>query len=451
MYSFKAAALAVALGSVVPGSDGARSRAKKRTPQWEAVELEGYMNITRPAFLHQFGKNIYVSQFGRKRAGFDNPIPLPPYSEISTIKTSDIASALTSGKMRNFDYTSYVSTDLDIKWPNKLSHAPPEVAAAVGSDILVIPDGFLVPFKRAGNVFLTKDGVTLSKITPTPRGWPGSPEAHDAFYHEVEWHDFDGDGVLDILVPRARAGTFLGVPSFDFRGELMWYRNPGYDKMFTQEWEEHKIVDGPDVICRSRPYRGGLAVFCSQFWDEGGKLWVHFVNQRGACEWSRMIDEDGGKLFSVEPIDLDGDGLEELLVTNHQDKIEESAVFGYEVPWNDLQNGEFTKHILAINIFNTVSFDDGVASPGFARAFHPQVGTTSGPKHIIVAGDGSLDVWHLRPIPGERFGYEARQVSEPRGTTGEMLLDDFDGDGIMDVLVPDNDNWDLRLITFRQV
>merc|ERR1712066_770332 len=108
------------------------------------------------------------------------------------------------------------------------------------------------------------------------------------------------------------------------------------------------------------------------------------------------------------------------------------------------------KHVLAINIFETVGLDDGVASPGFAYAFYPQVGTTSGPKHIIVAGDGSLDVWHLRPIPGVRFGYEPRQVAEPRGTTGELLLDDFDGDGIMDVLVPDNDNWDLRVITFSR-
>lgn len=419
---------------------------KNRASEWEAVELEGWMNITRPAFLHQFGKEIYVSQFGRKRSGFDDPIPLPPYSEISTIKSSDIASALTSGRMRNFTASTFVGTNLDVKWPNKLSHAPPEVAAAVGGDLLVIPDGFLVPFKRDGNVFLTRDGKTLSKITPTPSGFPGTPDAQNAFYHEVEWHDFDGDGVLDILVPRARVGTF----SFDFRGELMWFRNPGYDKMLTQEWEEHKIIDGPDVICRSKGHRDGLAVFCSQFWDGDGKLWVHFLNKRAEVMWSRMIDDKGGKLFSVEPVDIDGDGVEELLVTNHQDKIEESAVFGYEVPWDDLQNGEFKKHILAINIFETVNFDDGVASPGFAHAFYPEIGTTSGPKHIIVAGDGSLDVWHLRPIPGVRFGYEPRQVAEPRGTTGEMLLDDFDGDGIMDVLVPDNDNWDLRLITFRR-
>jgi len=449
MPSLKAAALALAFGSVFPGSNGAR-KAKRRAPQWEAVELDGWMNITRPAFLHKFGKTIYVSQFGRKRPGFDDNIPLPPRSEISTIQTSDIASALRSGKMRNFRYESYVSTDLDVKWPNKLSHAPPEVAAAVGSDVLVIPDGFLVPFKRAGAVYLTKDGRSLSKITNTPRSWPGSPEDQDTFYHEVEWHDFDGDGVLDILVPRARVTSIFGIPQFNFRGELMWYRNPGYDKMFNQEWEETKIVDGPDVICRSRPYRGGLAVFCSQFWDEGGKLWVHYLNQRAELQWSRMIDAEGGKLFSVEPVDLDGDGVEELLVTNHQETIDESAVFAYEVPWGDLQKGEYKKHVLAINIFYTVLSSDGVASPGFARAFHPQVGTTTGPKHIIVAGDGSLDVWHLRPT-GERFGYEARQVAEPRGTTGELLLDDFDGDGIMDVLVPDNDNWDLRLITFRKV
>merc|ERR1712151_991698 len=62
-------------------------------------------------------------------------------------------------------------------------------------------------------------------------------------------------------------------------------------------------------------------------------------------------------------------------------------------------------------------------------------------KHILVAGDGSFDVWYMRPTG--RFQYDLQIVDFP-GTTGELLLKEWDGDGIMDVLVPDNDEWGIH-------
>lgn len=403
-----------------------RGRINQTAGEWHAVRYEGEMKIDRPAFLHLYGKKIYISQFGVK-AG----LPLPAQSEITTISVKDLGNALSSGSMRSLRMESEISEG--ILWPNKLGHAPPSVSGQ--SDMLVIPDGFLVPTKSDGNIFLSAGG-NLHRITPKKKG---------AFYHEVEWHDVDGDGHLDILVPRAITGGF--IPSF--RGELMWYRNPGPEKVMTEEWEEHKIVDGPDVICHSKPYKGGLASFCSHFWDGAGKLMVHGLTNRGVHQWSRVIDDRCLKCFSVRPVDIDGDGVLDLLSTNHPDRVNESGVFGYEVPWDDLQNGQFTKHVLAINIFQTILGNAGVGAPGFAQAFYPEVGTTTGPKHIVVAGDGSLDVWHLAPKQGERFVYEPRQVIPPKGTTGELLVHDFDGDGIVDVLVPDNDKWDLTAFTFK--
>lgn len=408
----------------------ARIRNKQRTQQWYTVLYDGVMQIDRdapPAFISQYGKDIYISNFGVKQGSF-----LPAKSDITTIPVKDMAAALSSGRMRNLTQTTVVADG--VKWPNEVSHAPPSVSGSNG-DILVIPDGFLVPGKRNGGVLLYNAGK-VHRV---------SPFKENAFYHEVEWRDMDGDGHLDILSPRA---IFSGLFTASFQGEFMWYKNPGPSKILSQEWEEHKIVDGPDVICKTKEYKNGLASFCSQFWTGTGQLVVHGLTKRGVHQWSRVIDENCIKCFSVKPVDLDGDGTLDLMVTNHADKKSESAVFGYEVPWDNLESGTFTKHVLATNIFQTILGNTGVGAPGFPEAFYPKVGTTSGPMHIVVPGDGSLDVWHLAPKPGERFAYEARQVRRPQGTSGKMLVSDIDGDGIMDVLVPDNDMFQIWGFTF---
>jgi hypothetical protein len=423
----KVAALVVAVGCLAQ-SVGALRRKRHgtnltSTGVWVPERVGGKLSIDRPAFLTYDAKKkeILVSQFGVK----SKYVPLPATSTISRISANDISKSLRSGNMKNVRVTKYV--EQGVLWPNKLSFF---------NDLLVIPDGFLPPGKSDGNVFLTKDGSSLARITPKKKG---------AFYHVVEWHDFDGDGNKDLLTARTITEGF--IPKF--RGELVWYRNPGRNKMLSQEWEEHIIVDGPDVDFKTIKHGSGLAVICTQFFSE--RLTVHFVNAKGEYISSRIIDDKLGKAFGVEVVDLDGDGKDELLVTNHEAKQKTSAVFAYQLP-NDLRTGKFTKHVLAINIFKTENtIFPGAGSPGFAHAFHPRVGASARqPKHIVVAGDGSKDVWYLRPKSGQRFGYESIRVGYWGGTTGELLVRDIDGDGIMDVLVPDNDNFNIQAFTFSE-
>ena len=65
--------------------------------------------------------------------------------------------------------------------------------------MLVIPDGFLVPFKTDG-------AVKLMDITNKtgPYIISESDSSGDWFYHRVEWHDMDGDGDMDMVTCRAR-------------------------------------------------------------------------------------------------------------------------------------------------------------------------------------------------------------------------------------------------------
>merc|ERR1719251_533112 len=72
-----------------------------------------------------------------------------------------------------------------IIWPNVLGRVPPELG-----DFITVPDGFLPPGKSDGDLFLARSDGSIHKISVSKKG---------TFYHEVEWHDFNGDGLLDIL------------------------------------------------------------------------------------------------------------------------------------------------------------------------------------------------------------------------------------------------------------
>jgi len=319
-----------------------------------------------------------------------------------------------------------------LEWPNVLSKAPSSLG-----DYTVVPDGFLPPGKSNGGMFLADSSGTVHRIAKYMKG---------AFYHEVEWHDFNNDGLPDLLTSRVIKGGWLFAPTFS--GELIWLENPGKSKMLSQEWVEHKITEGPDVIFKSQPHGSGLAVFCTEFFRDVPRITVRLVSSSGVQTDMRVIDDTVGKPFAVDLADLDGDGKKELLVTNHQDNEDDvkAGVFAYEMP-SDLISGSWPRHTLAQDVSKCKTDSPGVGSPGFARAFQPKVGTSSRtPPHIIVAGDGSFDVWVLRPTG--RFQYET-EVIEIGGTTGELLIHDITGDGITDVIITDNDNFNLRALTFE--
>lgn len=401
---------------------------------WKAVLLPGQVEMKRPAFLmlDELTKSVVVSQFGRSSKP-DTIIknPFPAASTLSRIPLSTIKSWVTSGRMTGrIGNEAHFVTDGKMLWPNKLDRVPPEFG-----NYIVIPDGFLPPGKSDGNIYLANSSGSIFRITPQEKG---------SCYHEVEWHDFNGDGFKDILTARFVKGGSLFRPTF--KGDMMWYENPGPSNLLT-EWKQHKITDGPDVIFKKVRYGDGFAIFASEFWAE--KLTVQFVTAQGVKTSERLIDDTIGKAFAVDVTDVDGDGVDDLLVTNHQNDDKDdikSGVWAYEIPSN-LETGTFKKHLLAQNISHIRDDNPGVGSPGFAHAFYPRRGM-KGYKHVLVAGDGTFDVWHLTPT-STRWVYEHTLI-DIGGTTGQMLLHDFDNDGTMDVLVPDNDYWKLHVITFKQ-
>jgi hypothetical protein len=51
---------------------------------------------------------------------------------------------------------------------------------------------------------------------------------------------------------------------------------------------------------------------------------------------------------------------------------------------------------------------------------------------------------------GSPFDYQLSVVEDIGGTVGDLLLQDFDGDGIIDVLVANNDKSEISSFTFEE-
>jgi hypothetical protein len=391
---------------------------------WFPVLNEKKLKIPHPAFLSydQDSDEILISSFG---ADFGI---LVVQSKVFAIPASNVTRDLATAPVRT------VVDDKKLLWPNLVSKH---------DGTLIIPDGFLPPGKSNGNIYAYVNG-TLE---------PLAPEKKDAFYHKADWVDFNGDGLKDLLTARV-AEVPEGVFKKNFTGQLLWLEAPADGSYTAGPWKEHIIVEGPDILFERFPHpmrvdgvEGVHAVFCSEFFAR--RLTVHFVSPTGKLLKSRVIDTDvPGRPFMVRIEDLMGDGKLQLLVTNHDSKEEVARVVAYEIPEN-LLDGTFAKHVLASGFKTKFAITPGAASPGFAYGFYPHV-NSEGPKHILLEGDGSHEVYLLSPVQGQRLAYETRMVTDIGGTVGALLINDFDGDGITDVLIANNDENEISSFTFTE-
>lgn len=315
-------------------------------------------------------------------------------------------------------------------WPNFVEDVP----QSVSENALILMDGFLVPGKSTGGVWIIPgaDGEFEKpiKISTDKKGW---------FYHNSTFVDMNGDGKLDVLTARATKPIF-GQSG----GELIWLENPG---SLHLPWKEHVITKGPDVIFQIAEIDGNedtLDLVATQFFS--AKLMAYFINLKDLSDVkSVLIDDSIGAAYNVIIEDLNKDGKLELLVNNHEHDHDKAAIFAYEIPTNPLTE-KWIRHTILDEIV-TLKRGLNEAAPGFTYTFYPRMNATHEKPHILIAGDGAENTVLLRPTEQD-FVYTCEEVINVGGVVGSLAIGDVDGDGFVEFFVPDYDNGHIFAFSF---
>ena len=102
----------------------------------------------------------------------------------------------------------------------------------------MVPDGFLVPGKKDGGMFVVRmDPENLTKTVDTVRI---TAKKNNYFYHMGHWVDLNGDGRLDLITARSNAKKG--------KGELLWLEHPEGGLDSGEYWTEHVLGNMADVI-----------------------------------------------------------------------------------------------------------------------------------------------------------------------------------------------------------
>jgi hypothetical protein len=370
----------------------------------------GELKVEKPAFISLTSSKLIISSF--KLFGRDHIFTMPQNE-----------SELRSG------FLTKILTD-KIIWPNEVTYFDSSFFGVPG---YLISSGFLLPTKSTGAIsFLEESSGKIIQLTTHKKGY---------FYHRAVFIDVTGSGRLDILTARAKISP-LGITD----GELVWLKRPK-DPM-KDPWTEEVLAKGPDIHFRVFPDKkySETLVVAAEFSNKQLKLlWI----EKNGAVGARIIDATLGSPFDLDFYDLNNDGKKDLLVTNHQSDLK-AAVFAYEIP-QDIKNGNWVRHTLLEGI-ETRQKGFNQASPGVAKAFHPDLKNTRSKPWILVSGDGSQRVHLLVPQneDSQNWNYSEKIILDTNSTVGEPVIYDIDGDGLTDFVIPAYDADKLYFLSIKR-
>jgi hypothetical protein len=253
-------------------------------------------------------------------------------------------------------------------------------------DLYVVPDGFLTPDHKTGGVYIQPSSNPSQKFFI-------AEQQDDWFYHQAHFIDMDGDGLMDVVAARTHINA-IGQS----KGELVWFKHPATPKdVVNIWWPMQKIVDGPDVITllKADPASNTLLVFSAQFFSSQLSVTALQLNklQSPTVECFANIDPIKGE--DVQLIDLDNDGIRELVVNTHEGGAG-GSILSYAMPPAGTASADYCKfnwaagkRVVAEKAFKVEKWGIQQAAPGF---FYPVI--IAGKTNLVVAGDGSPDRNH---------------------------------------------------------
>jgi len=370
---------------------------------------EGQFKVKNPAFINvgKFDGSedfLLVSSFGAMSSGHIYMVP--------GVKDAVVAGDVSSLEPVQLDTPKF-------KWPNNIEVVPQDV---FGERTIVVPDGFLVPGKKDGGVYIVRmDENDLTKTVDTVKI---TATKNNYFYHMGYWVDLNGDGRKDFITARSNAKKG--------QGELLWLEHPKEGLDSGEPWVEHVLGNIADVSIEVQTlpeYKWEIVVFAAHFFDEAIRM--HRISTvDGSLIESKTIDDTQIlSAYNVSMVDLNNDGNRQLLVNNHETKDKLNGIWAYEFP-KDPMNDDWTRKTVASNFHNAFSLTVPNMSPGFAYAVWPNGQHRGERAHIMVAGDGDHSAHCLYPTgDSSEFEYSNTIFEDAKGTVGALAFSDLDGDG----------------------
>eukprot|EP00542_Grammatophora_oceanica_P010261 CAMPEP_0194026388 /NCGR_PEP_ID=MMETSP0009_2-20130614/706_1 /TAXON_ID=210454 /ORGANISM="Grammatophora oceanica, Strain CCMP 410" /LENGTH=764 /DNA_ID=CAMNT_0038665057 /DNA_START=476 /DNA_END=2770 /DNA_ORIENTATION=- len=236
-------------------------------------------------------------------------------------------------------------TSRSILWPNESNSVPRNLVKNNDrkgeakqedtslDDALLVSDGFLVPGKDKGGIYVVKNPgnpETEWNVCLTG-GTSASQEDYGWFYHRAVWVDLTGDGRKSILTARTKMSSMLnGDEAGTTKAQLVWLELPEphhycdvtgspleedgslFDPLHARHlpWKSHVLDEGPDVmftVADLDTEDDTVEVIASQFFSR--KVTLHSI-QRGPepkVVLRRTLDDNCGAAFGAVLAQLDGD------------------------------------------------------------------------------------------------------------------------------------------------
>ncbi len=270
----------------------------------------------------------------------------------------------------------------------------------------------------------------------------------DLFYHHVEYVDFDGDTVKDIVTTGEESKKAPITGQVTQQAVVQWFKGKlaqNLDDLFDAK-EVKKIGDGLGSFPRVHDVDGDgdLDIVSAEFFVKDGSFAWMERKQDGTFTRHVINDNSGPSIMLSLVPNLYGDNVLKAIGANHTNTAKtdpdawESALFVFDIPADPKTPWTKTK-------ITTDLKSDSKAGMGAPGIF--DTGDIDGDKDmdILVAGDGDPRVLWLEQT--EKGKFVTHVLEEKLKQAGGIRVVDLNGDGKNELVVTGYEDNVVRLYT----